>query len=187
MSSATKATPRFRVGDWVCFPVGFRKILARVVEDRGPVGTQAHRFYQVEINRGEDGGTETEVPEADLESAPEITTAELARENGLSTRNWPRQAFHVTYRRSKRANSWLPSVVPVTSRAVPPMELGPGGLHYAGDEDIEIVRVDVDYDPRLAAPQASPLIWTNLTGSARRIADGVFKARRPRAVLSSRS
>src|SRR3954451_1183678 len=106
MSFATKLDPRFRLGDWVSFPVGFRRTLAQVVEDRGPVGMQGRRLYQLQIDRGGDGGTAIEVPEADLKPAPEITTAELARENGFSTQNWPRQAFHVTYKRSNCANFW---------------------------------------------------------------------------------
>lgn len=72
MSSATKSDPRFRAGDWVSYPVGFRRALAQVVEDRGPVGTQGRRLYQLQIDRGEDGGTSIEVPEADLEPAPKL-------------------------------------------------------------------------------------------------------------------
>jgi len=151
------------------------------VEDRGPVGVQGRRLYQLQIDQSEDGGTASEVPEADLEPAPAITTAELARENGLSTQNWPRQAFLVTYKRSKDANVWTASLTPVSSRAVPPMELGPGGLEYAGGVNLKRVRVDLEYDPRLADPQTSPAIWTSLTKKARRIADAVFKANHPKA------
>ena len=181
MSSATKSDPRFRAGDWVSYPVGFRRALAQVVEDRGPVGTQGRRLYQLQIDRGEDGGTSIEVPEADLEPAPEITTAELAHKNGLSTQNWPRQAFHATYKRQESANLWVVSLTPVVSWAVPPMVRGAKGLKYAGDENLEIVRVDVEYDPRLADPQTSPDIWASLTEKARRIADTVFKGKHPKA------
>jgi len=141
------------------------------------------RLYQLQIEQGEDGGTAIEVPEADLEPAPAITTAELARENGLSTQNWPRQAFHVTYKRSNDANVWTASLSLVTSRAVPPMVRGPGGWKYAGGVNLEIVRVDLEYDPRLADPRTDPVIWTSLTEKARRIADAVFKAKHPKATV----
>ncbi|MFI5458378.1 MAG: hypothetical protein ACHRXM_23355 [Isosphaerales bacterium] len=181
MSSVTKLAPRFRLGDWVSFLVGFRRVLAHVVEDRGPVGMQGRRLYQLQIDQGEDGGTAIEVPEADLEPAPAITTAEVARENGLSTQNWPRQGFHVTYKRSKDANLWTASLTPVVSWAVPPMVPGPGGWEYSGGVNLEIVRVDLEYDPRLGDPQTSPVIWTSLTEKAKRIGDAVFKADHPRA------
>ncbi|HZW34105.1 MAG TPA: hypothetical protein VFF52_25500 [Isosphaeraceae bacterium] len=185
MSSATKLDPRFRVGDWVSFPVGFRRALGQVVEDRGPVGMQGRRLYQLQIDWGEDGGTTIEVPEADLEPAPAITLAELARESGLSTQNWPHQAFHATYRRSNDANLWIASLTPVASWAVPPMVPGLGGLKYAGGEILEIIRVDVEYDPRLVDPQASPVIWTSLIEKASRIADTVFKAKHPKARIDT--
>jgi hypothetical protein len=181
MSSATKLVPRFGLGDWVSFLVGFRKVLAQVVEDRGLVGIQGRRVYLLQIDQSEDGGTAIEVPEADLEPAPAITTAELARENGLSTQNWPRRAFDVTYKRPQDANVWTGSLKPVASWAVPPMVRGPRGLGYAGSVNLEIVRVDLEYDPRLADPQTSPVIWTSLTENARRIADAVFKAKHPKA------
>jgi hypothetical protein len=44
-------------------------------------------------------------------------------------------------------------------------------LRYAGGEDLEIVRVDLEYDPRLADPQSNRVIWTSLTEKARKIAN----------------
>jgi hypothetical protein len=181
MSSVTESVPRFRFGDWVSFLVGSRKVLAQVVEDRGPVGIQGHRLFQLQLERGEDGGRTIEMPEADLEAAPAITTAEVARANGLSTQNWPRQGFHVTYKRSKDAHVWTASLTPVLSPAVPPMEPVPGGWKYAGDANLEIVRVDLEYDPRLENPQNRGDIWENMTAEARIIGDTVFKAKHPKA------
>jgi hypothetical protein len=181
MNSATKLVPRFQRGDWVAFTAGFRRVLAQVVEDRGPVGTQGRRIYQVRIDRSEDGDNAIEVPEADLETPPPIMTAEVARENGVSTQNWPRQGFHATYKRSKDDQVWRSSLTPVTSKAVPPMAMGPRGLVYAGGTDLEIVRVDLEYDPRLADPRDDPGIWTALAEKAQEIADLVFKAKHPKA------
>ena len=183
MSSATESFPRFGLGEWVSFPVGSRRGLARVVEDRGPVGPQGHRLYQLQLERGEDGGRTIEMPEADLKAAPTITTAAVARTNGLSTQNWPRQGFHVTYNRSKDGHVWTASLMPVLSQAVPPMEQGPGGWRYADDVNREIVRVDLEYDPRLDNPQNRSDIWENLEEEARKIGDAVFKAKHPKAKI----
>jgi hypothetical protein len=186
MSSATMLAPRFRLGDWVSYPVGFRRALAQIVEDRGPVGIQGRRLYRLQIDRGEDGGTSIEVPESDLAAPPEITTAELARKNGLSTQNWPRQAFHATYKRPRDARDWRVRLTPVMTTAVPPMVRGAGGgWEYAGGEGLEIVRVDVQHDPRLIDVKANTPIWANLIEDARRIADLVFHAKHPKATVIS--
>ena len=183
MSSAARLVPRFRPGDWVSFLVGFRRVLAQVVEDRGPVGMHGRRLYRLQLEQGEAGERTIEVPETDLEPAPPIAPAEVSRENGFSTQNWPRQAFDVAYRRSKDSNVFMASLTPVTSKTVPPMGLGSGGLEYAGGVNLDRVRVDLEYDPRLADPQTSPVIWTSLTENARRIADAVFKAKHPKATV----
>jgi hypothetical protein len=180
MSSATKSVPLFQLGDWVSFLVGSRRVLAQVIEDRGPLGTQGRRIYGLQLEQGDDGEGTIEMPEADLDLAPPITTAELAIEHGLSTQNWPRQAFHATYTRSNDGTEWKASVRPVRRTAVPPMR-GPGGLTYADDANRRIIRVDLEYDPRLDDPQTNPEIWTSLTAGAARVADEVFKANRPRA------
>src|SRR5947209_3219820 len=106
MSTATQLEPRFRVGNWVSYPAGFRRSLGQVVEDRGPVGAHGRRLYQLQTDWREEEGKSIEMPEADLEPAPPITTAEQAGKNGLSTQNWPRQAFHVRYKRRDGGDSW---------------------------------------------------------------------------------
>jgi hypothetical protein len=181
MNNATELTPRFQPGDWVSYLVVSRRVLAQIVEDRGPLGMRGRRLYELQLEPGENGGRTIEVPEDDLDPAPAIATAEVAIENNFSTQNWPRQAFHVKYERSKDANVWTVRLTPVISSAVPPMVLGPRGWEYAGGADLDIVRVDVEYDPRLADPKANSLIWTGLTEKARRLADAVFTFRHPKA------
>jgi hypothetical protein len=58
-------------------------------------------------------------------------------------------------------------------------------LRYAGGENLAIVRVDVEYDPRLADPQTSADIWASLTEKAMRIANTLFKAKHPKARIDT--
>jgi hypothetical protein len=141
------------------------------------VGAHGRRLYQLQTDWGEEGGKSIEMPEADLEPASPITTAERARDNGLSTQNWPRQAYHVRYTRRDGGGSWAARMWPVAYRAVP---------RYAGDEDSELVRVDAEYDPRLADPRTDKEVWTSLTEKAIRIADAVFKGKHPKARIDER-
>ena len=53
------------------------------------------------------------------------------------------------------------------------MVIGSHGLEYASEPIV--VRVDLEYDPRVTDPQANSAIWTDLTENARIIADLVFK------------
>jgi hypothetical protein len=150
------------------------------------VGTKGRRLYQLQTDWREEGGKSIEMPEADLEPAPPTRTAERALENGLSTQNWPRQAFHVRYKRQDVGGSWAAYLWPVASWAVPPMEWGDTGLKYAGGEDSELVRVDVEYDPRLADPRTDKEVWTSLSNKAMKIADTVFKDKNPKARIDQR-
>ena len=50
MSSTKKETPRFHIGDWVKFDYGPKKVTARIVEDRGPLGIQGRRLYRVQLD-----------------------------------------------------------------------------------------------------------------------------------------
>jgi hypothetical protein len=181
MSISPELAPRFRLGDWVSYLVGFRRVIARVVEDRGPLGMRGRRIYELQLEPGEDGGRTIDVPEHDLEPAPAITTAEVAIENNFSMQNWPRQTFHVRYERSKDASVWTVRLTLGTSSAVPRMVFGPREMEYAGGANLDTVRVDVEYDPRLTDPRANPFIWKSLIEKARRNADAVFRARHPKA------
>jgi hypothetical protein len=40
-----KPKPKFKVGDWVWIVNGPHRLLARVVEDRGPLGVKGRRIY----------------------------------------------------------------------------------------------------------------------------------------------
>jgi hypothetical protein len=66
MSTAQKAAPRLKIGDWVSFPYGTRRVWAQVIEDRGPLGVNGRRIYRIRL--GEESGESIafEVPEDDL-------------------------------------------------------------------------------------------------------------------------
>ncbi len=76
MSSTKEQAPLFRVGDRVSLLYGIRRTLARVIEDRGPLGVHGRRLYRVCLDLGQDEATSIEIREEDLkaESAPEKVT-----------------------------------------------------------------------------------------------------------------
>jgi len=49
MSKNGKSKSRFKVGDWVSFPYGTMDVVARVIEDRGPIGYKGRRLYRIEV------------------------------------------------------------------------------------------------------------------------------------------
>jgi hypothetical protein len=50
MNSHKTHGPRFRIGDWVTFQYGPKKVFAKVVEDRGPLGVRGQRLYCVQLD-----------------------------------------------------------------------------------------------------------------------------------------
>lgn len=77
MSAVRKSAPRFRVGDWVSLLYGPRRVLAQIIEDRGPLGVNRRRLYRIHLGQDADEPLAFEVPEEDLEAAavPDKTSA----------------------------------------------------------------------------------------------------------------
>ncbi len=193
MSTATKTAPLFRVGDWVSYLFGSRRIIGQVVEDRGPLGLRGGRLYDLAIERDGAETTTTTIPEEELEPAPEILPASLATERGFSTQNWPRQSFSFSYNRQAATGRW-------TVRLKPEERIGGGKTRGAvgyvssrwesetvDDVNHAIVSVLLEYDPRLSDPRSSDLVWKSMTDEARILADELFKSRHPKARIEPES
>ena len=69
MSTGMKASNRFKVWDWVSFQYGVGRLIAQVIETRGPLGRNHRELYRVRVVR--DGGEpdEFELPEEELQAA----------------------------------------------------------------------------------------------------------------------
>jgi hypothetical protein len=69
MKAQRKAARRFRVGDWVSFAYGPRRVWAQVIEDRGPLGVNRRRVYRVRLDQDGAEPLAFEMPEDYLERA----------------------------------------------------------------------------------------------------------------------
>jgi hypothetical protein len=78
MQRIKKTKPRFKVGDWVTFPWEPGKTIARIIEDRGPIGVGGRRLYRIERFWSEGEPDRFEMPEVELIAAPPPTTTAKA-------------------------------------------------------------------------------------------------------------
>lgn len=69
MSTSRKQAPRFHVGDWVSLLYGTRRVLAQVIEDRGPLGVNRRRLYRIRVDQDQGEADTFEVREEQLEAA----------------------------------------------------------------------------------------------------------------------
>jgi hypothetical protein len=69
MHKIKKTEPRFKVGDWVTFPWEPGKVIAKIIEDRGPIGVGGRRLYRIERTWDEGEPDRFEVPEVELIAA----------------------------------------------------------------------------------------------------------------------
>jgi len=190
MRSATRSIPRFRVGDWVRFLFGLRRVIVQIIEDRGLVGYPGRRLYGARLNRSPIHPRTTEVPEEDLEPAQEeILTPTPARERGITTGYWPRVEFDFRYLRNGKTHTWM--AMPEFCRVVDSEEgseaTGPATDRWrrgaAGEEKVASVTIDQEFDPRLRDPRDRPELWWAMREEARKFADKLFKDKHPKAVI----
>ena len=66
MSTAHRRSSQIRVGDWVSFLYGTRRVWAQVVEDRGPLGVNRRRLYTIRLGDEPTEAMTFEVPGDDL-------------------------------------------------------------------------------------------------------------------------
>jgi hypothetical protein len=69
MSNFRKRAAQFRVGDWVTLLYGPQRVLAQVVEDRGPLGVNRRRLYRIRLGQDPGEAGTFEVREEYLEPA----------------------------------------------------------------------------------------------------------------------
>jgi hypothetical protein len=69
MTATSKASGRFKVGDWVTFPYGTRNLIAQVVEERGPLGIRGRHLYRIRPAGETESPDSFEMPEDELAAA----------------------------------------------------------------------------------------------------------------------
>jgi hypothetical protein len=69
MSTARRQAPRFKVGDWISFQYGSRRVWAQIIEDRGPIGVNGRRLYRIRLGEEASESVAFEVAEDDLSPA----------------------------------------------------------------------------------------------------------------------
>jgi len=175
MNSAKKQRPRFRIGDWVTFHYGPKKVSAKVVEDRGPLGVHGQRLYRVQLDEELGDTSAFEMPENELETAATPV----------------RQSYNVTYSRQGNTNVW---------RAITKREgllrgvKAKGAVSYstamragegADDQMHAIVTVLLEVEPRSreASVADDPHLRREFAERAQGLADEMFLSRHPRAQI----
>jgi hypothetical protein len=70
MSSTKNQPPLFRIGDWVKFDYGPKKVSAKVIEDHGPLGVHGRRLHRVQLDEKLGDASAFEMPEDELDATP---------------------------------------------------------------------------------------------------------------------
>ena len=191
MSSTKRPPPRFHVGDWVKFDYGPRKVSAKIVEDRGPLGLHGRRIYRVLVPVT-DPGMAVNAPTTPF--LPETLDAQAATfevpENELETELAPvRLSYRVKYVRLGPGNVWNATT---TREGICKGVKAKGAVayttaHWQGEREDDrryaAVQVLLEVDPLFdeAALDASPQLQRELAEHAEAMADEMFLSRHPRA------
>jgi hypothetical protein len=189
MNSARKPPPRFHVGDWVSVLYGARKVLARVTEDRGPIGIHGRRLYRIRLDREQGEPTDFELPEGEIEAAPE--SRGIPPSAVSSTHDRLSQAFQVEYVRQGSSNTWTAETNQISGlegvKAMGAFAYSPSGgeSEAGGYEYFAVVTVLLDRDPRLDHPftVAHEVVRSEMADKARKEADKLFKEYHPEAIV----
>jgi hypothetical protein len=84
MSTTKKSRARFRPGDWVTIQYGTER-LAQVLEDRGKIGVEGHRYYRIRLQDSDEDAA-FEATEEELKPAvlpDKAAVLRYLREGGL--------------------------------------------------------------------------------------------------------
>jgi hypothetical protein len=175
MSSAKKQAPQFHIGDWVTFHYGPRKVSAKVVEDRGPLGVRGRRLYRVQIDEELGDASSFEMPEDELETV----TAPV------------RQSFQVKYSRQGNTNAWQAItkrdglIKGVKAKGAVGYSTGMWEGETIDDQRHATVAVLLEVDPRSSEVGIAddPDLRRELAKRAQSLADEMFLSRHPRAQI----
>ena len=178
MSSVKAQGPRFRIGDWVTFLYGPKKVSAKVVEDRGPLGVHGQRLYRVQLNEDLGDSSSFEMPENELETAPAPI----------------RVSYDVEYTRLGKSNKW--SATTKRGRLLRGVKaqgaVGYSTAAWEGETPDDLrhasvaVLLEVDPQSDQSGVAGSQDLSDNLTEQAQRSADEMFLSRHPRAQIQHR-
>ncbi len=173
MNSTKTQGARFRIGDWVTFLYGPKRVSAKVVEDRGPLGVRGQRLYRVQLDDELGNASAFEMPENELETAEAPV----------------RQSYEVEYTRVGNSNIW--SAITKKGRLLRGVK-AKGAVGYstsnwegesADDQRHAIVAVLLEAEPRTAEAGVAddPVHRRKFAQHAERFADEMFLSRHPRA------
>ena len=178
MKASRKLSPRFRVGDWVSFAYGLRRITAQIVEDRGALGVQGRRLYRVRPMPSREDSHDFELAEEELEPA---TEPDEVRSGSTDAGAAPiPQAFDVVYIRRGDTRNWVATTKPTTGYGTVKARgaVGYTTAKWEGESEQEkfaVVNVLVDDRPGMDA--------RSIIKDAHRFADEMFKQKHPEAVI----
>jgi hypothetical protein len=79
MSTTRESGPQFHVGDWVSFLYGAGRVVAQVVEDRGPLGVNRRRLYRIRLDQDAAEPVTFEMPEEEMQPTPVPSKEQVLR------------------------------------------------------------------------------------------------------------
>jgi len=178
MRASKKLARRFRVGDWVSFEYGLRRVTAQIVEDRGTLGVHGRRLYRVRPVPSRDESLDFEIPEEELDAATEPDEVKRGSTDAGAVAI-PR-SFDVLYIGQGDTRNWVATTKPTTGSGDVKARgaVGHTTAKWEGESEEErIAVVNVLVDARPASDARSIL------EDVRRLADEMFKQKHPEAVI----
>jgi hypothetical protein len=178
MRASRNLSRRFKVGDWVSFDSGLRRVTAQIVEDRGALGVHGRRLFRVRPKPSRDESLDFEIAEEELQTATE--PEELKRGSTDAGAATIPGSFDVVYLQRGATRNWVATTRPtIGSSAVEAQgAFGPTIANWEGEsneERIAVINVHVQ-----ARPGTDPKsIIEDIRGSA----DEMFKKKHPKAVI----
>jgi hypothetical protein len=173
MSPTRRQPPVFHIGDWVKFDYGTKKVSARIVEDRGPLGVQGRRLYRVQLDERLGDASTFEMPENELDATP--PPVRLSYDV-----RYIRQGKTNLRRATTKKNGLLTGVKAAGAVGYSTAAWEGGQLD---DQMSATVNVLLEVDPHFGDSgfHVDPIVWSEMAERAGALADEMFLSRHPRA------